>query len=66
MPKKERIQKKKEKERQETAKSSTSLNAWLKPSSSSNTQERTDNSNVESVTPEKAVEISHRRDKGRL
>lgn len=30
----------------------------LKPSTSSNTQERTDNSNVESVTPEKAVEIS--------
>ncbi|KAF3833574.1 hypothetical protein F7725_024778 [Dissostichus mawsoni] len=57
MPKKERIQKRKEKERQETAKS-TSLNAWLKPSTSSNTQERTDNSNVESVTPEKAVEIS--------
>ncbi|KAJ3609494.1 hypothetical protein NHX12_024015 [Muraenolepis orangiensis] len=38
MPKKERLQKRKEKERQETAKSSTSLNAWLKPSTSSNTQ----------------------------
>ncbi|KAJ3609502.1 hypothetical protein NHX12_024023 [Muraenolepis orangiensis] len=38
MPKKERLQKRKEKERQETAKSSTSLNVWLKPSTSSNTQ----------------------------
>ncbi|KAK0134978.1 Zinc finger MYM-type protein 1 [Merluccius polli] len=31
MPKKERIQKRKEKERQEAAKSSRPLNAWLKP-----------------------------------
>lgn len=58
MPKKERIQKRKEKERQETAKSSKSLNAWLQPVTRSKTQERTDNSDAESVRPERAVEIS--------
>lgn len=53
MPKKERIQKRKEKERQETAKSSKSLNAWLQPVTRSKTQERTDNSDAESVRPER-------------
>ncbi len=56
MPRKERIQKRKEKERQEAAKSSKLQNAWL--GTRSKTQERTDNSDVESVTPEREVEIS--------
>lgn len=49
------IQKRKEKERQETAKSSK---VWFKPGTRRKTQERTHNSDIESVTPERAVEIS--------
>ncbi|XP_061899284.1 uncharacterized protein LOC133647156 [Entelurus aequoreus] len=54
MPKKERIQKRKEKERQEAAKGSRPLNAWLKPSTSTRIQERPQTS--ESVTPEREAE----------
>lgn len=41
--------KRKEKERQETVKSSKSLNAWLKPGTRSKTQETTHNADVKKV-----------------
>jgi len=55
MPKKERNQKRKEKERQEAAKGSRSMNAWLKP-----TPERVDEAVEEPEREDEAVEEPER------